>query len=271
MKSKTVSVCRRVRSPLFAILTLLLGKNLLAQNCTSANSPPMLDHGWSKGRTISVYIDSNYTPAQYNAIAVAFNNWNSANGTNGNNSQITYVFTSSQGSADFTVISTTPTAHPEFRAETRMPIDSLDHTIRADTKIAPTETDPAVLTEIMAHEIGHPQGLDDCYSCSTSDSLMSHGALPGNNLVGRPTSPTPCDNKNVQTNYPNCIPPPFSCNSYDANTCTCADLSGGGDGDPGVYNKQDPGSCSPWYLVTWVSYNSGATWNFYSALYLGCW
>jgi hypothetical protein len=268
MKSKTVSVCRRVRSPLFAIVVLLLGKNLLAQPCSPANTPPMFDHGWSKGRSVSVYIDSSFTPDQYNAIAGTFNNWTAANASS-NNSQVTYTFTSNQAGADFTVFHTPPTANPGVRGETVVSTDWFDHTIHAETRLNTTETDPAVLAEVMVHEIGHPEGLGDCLTCDTSASVMGRGAPLGNHLVGRPTSPTPCDNASVQSNYPNCIPPVFSCDSYDANTCTCAGLGVGN--DAGVYNKQEIGSCTDWYLVTWVSYNSGATWNFYSAVYLGCW
>src|SRR5436305_8166888 len=101
----------------------------------------------------------------------------------------------------------------------------------------------------MAHEIGHPAGFGDCGACPPGSSVMTSTCCYSNS----PTGPTACDNsKLMQSNYPACNPPVFSCDGYDPNTCSCNALttpgSGGGEGDQ-TYNLNAP--CLDWYLVTY--------------------
>jgi hypothetical protein len=58
---------------------------------------------------------------------------------------------------------------------------------------------PEVLTNVIAHEIGHSLGLLDCYGCSrksTAMGLMKSGEEP-NGIEG----PTTCDKLSVLTAY----------------------------------------------------------------------
>jgi hypothetical protein len=64
---------------------------------------------------------------------------------------------------------------------------------------------------VIAHEIGHPAGFGECDTCAPSDSVMAPGPPEGqyNVTVGRPTSPTPCDNQKLKEgNYPTPTPTP---------------------------------------------------------------
>lgn len=96
-------------------------------------------------------------------------------------------------------------------------------------------TNKDAILEVMSHEIGHPAGLDDCSTCTPTDSVMAPGPPLGqyNTVVGRVTSPTDCDKHNLQaSDYPPCNPPVniSDCAVWDPNTCTCGQyVAGTGD------------------------------------------
>jgi hypothetical protein len=199
-------------------------------------------------------------------------NWSAVSGSDGNNSGVTYTITNTPGAANYTVTYGTP-ANTGVRGETAVYSDAQSHTIGAATTIDPQVTNPDSLLELMAHEIGHPAGLGECVSCAVGDSVMANGPPPGqyNAVVGRPAAPTRCDNSRLQqSDYPYCHPPVSGtfCDTYDPNTCTCSESSGDPAGGTGTENQT--GSCTPYYLVTYISFDGGNTWSFEYASYLGC-
>lgn len=180
-----------------------------------------------------MYIDPAITGNRRDVAEQSFLNWNGANGANGNNSGVTYEFITSPpapGTYSFTVSLGTPSGG--VRARTDTSANSQLQTLSASTVIDSRVTDPFAFFEGMAHEIGHPAGFGECDSCAPGDSVMAPGPPEGeyNAVVGRPTSPTPCDNQKLQqTNYP---PPPggggcsfgfciLGC--INPNTCLCAE------------------------------------------------
>jgi len=58
---------------------------------------------------------------------------------------------------------------------------------------------PEVLTNVLAHEIGHTLGLLDCYQCSNGSTAMGlmKGADDSNGIEG----PTACDKQAVRSAY----------------------------------------------------------------------
>ena len=97
------------------------------------------------------------------------------------------------------------------RAKTDTSANSQLQSLKATTVIDSRVTDPLAFFEVMAHEIGHPAGFGECDSCAPGDSVMAPGPPEGeyNTVVGRPTSPTPCDNQKLKEgDYPNPIPSP---------------------------------------------------------------
>jgi hypothetical protein len=122
---------------------------------------------------------------------------------------VTYEFIDSPpnpGTYSFTVSLGTPANG--VRAKTVTLANSQVQTLAASTVVDSRVTDPFAFFEVMAHEIGHPSGFGECGSCAPGDSVMAPGPPEGqyNAVVGRPTSPTTCDNQKLKgTNYP---PPP---------------------------------------------------------------
>ncbi|HYT49964.1 MAG TPA: hypothetical protein VEL78_06200, partial [Pyrinomonadaceae bacterium] len=151
------------------------------------------------------------------------------------------------------------------------------HTVGASTVIDSRVTSKDVVTEVISHEIGHPAGFDDCTSCSPTDSVMALGATDYNQLLGRPTTPTDCDNHNLQgSDYPYCNPPAntSNCQVWDPNTCTCSQYvgSGGGGGGGGSGDQMViEGGCTDYWWYWYRSDDGGATWYATGEVdYAGC-
>jgi hypothetical protein len=216
-----------------------------AQTCTDQNTPPITKAGWPQGATVQVYIDPAITGNLLDVTQQAFLNWNAANGASGNNSGVKYEFITSPpnpGTFSFTV--TLGTVADGGRAKTDTAANSQLQTLKATTVIDSRVTDPLAFFEVMAHEIGHPAGFGECNTCAAGDSVMAPGPPGGeyNTVVGRPTSPTACDNQKLKEgDYPNpipsptpepvagtCPPPPLKCRTDQRNcwqedypSCVC--------------------------------------------------
>jgi hypothetical protein len=180
-----------------------------------------------------VYIDPAITGNFLDVTQQSFLNWNAANnGANGNNSGVTFEFIDSPpnpGTFGFTV--SLGTIANGDRGFTNSSVNSQNQTLTASTVIDSRVTNPSAFFEVMAHEIGHPAGFGHCDSCAPGDSVMALGPPGYNDVIGRPTSPTPCDNQKLkQDNYP---PTP---------TPTPTPPPGGGEsGDPCTANSQCTG------------------------------
>lgn len=258
-----------------------------AQNCTAQNSPAVAEAGFPRGTAVQVYIPTNppntngFSQAQINALSTAFNNWQNASGAN--NSGVTFTFVNTMppaGTYQWLVGHEPPVQNPRARAETQTSLtDAAGNAQQAVTLIDPHVTSTDALLDLMAHEIGHPMGLDDCLTCSPSDSVMGAGIKQRsdywNGTSGRPTSPTACDTQRLQQgNYPYCSPPVNTNNCiWDINTCMCSVASGGG----GVYPEPSGGGyggCgygrTMYYWVYYISYDGGETWQFDYAEEAGC-
>ena len=118
----------------------LSSHHIEAQTCTSQHSPQILNGGWLKATNVQVYIDPAIIGDRRDAVVQAFNNWNAASGSDGNNSRVSYTIVTSPppaGSNAFTIVSTPPVVYPGVRAETSTFSDQYGHTTHAETKLDP--------------------------------------------------------------------------------------------------------------------------------------
>lgn len=226
----TLPISLRYSVCLVLWLISLSSLSIKAQTCTSQNTPPVTKAGWPQGATVQVYIDPAITGNLLDVTQQAFINWNAASGAAGNNSGVHYEFITSPpnpGTFAFTV--TLGTVSGGGRATTDTAVNSQLQTLKATTTIDSRVTDPLAFFEVIAHEIGHPAGFGECNTCAPSDSVMGPGPPAGqyNTVVGRPTSPTPCDNQKLkQADYPSApsptpTPTPDNTggNGFCTNTC----------------------------------------------------
>ena len=158
-----------------------------------------------------MWIDPAITGLRRSSVESAFNNWTANSGANG--SGVTYHFVGGTEPPDgqgYKVKNQTPPSGD--RAETfTYPDGTVSPTTGAVTDLSPSMTNPAAVLEAMSHEIGHPAGFGHCNVCDPSESVMATkvGYDDDNDVIGRATSPTPCDNQQLYLhNHPDCLPAP---------------------------------------------------------------
>lgn len=174
--------------------------NVMAQQaplaqCPSGHVAPVNKKGWPQGLTVSVYIDPAIIGFRRSSVVAAFNNWTQSRGQNGSNNIYSFVSQPPPAGTGFTVLNQ---QHSSGQRETTgtFPDDNTGYTMSATTYLSPTITNPAAVLEAMSHGIGHPAGFGDCDDCAPSESVMATRDRYNNDndVIGRVTSPTPCDN-----------------------------------------------------------------------------
>lgn len=190
---------------------------------------------WAKGQRVTVLINTNdfANNLEQTAVKEAFTNWQNASGPNGNNSGVSF---------DFVLVTEAPGVLPEnshyvmrgsfaggastsigwhsvgtenVTQHATTAIGSAYRTTTIDTPAGRAIYDDIV--SIIAHEIGHPFGLDDAYE-HAGQTVMGTTDCPAPCVKG----PTECDNNATKQNgYPTPMPTPT--------------LDGGG-GGPGCYS-----------------------------------
>ncbi len=170
------------------LLTVLIMTSKLESNLVEAQEPcyPPLSlartngASWPRGTNVTVFIDPDGFSALENvAIRDAFINWQNSNRSRGNNSNVTFTFVSGAPA---------PGELNTFDVH-RGAANGLGHTniaFTGDLTTAGNRTTSAItiipsgvnfaygpdLTSVMAHEIGHTVGLDDCYPDCNGRSVM---------------------------------------------------------------------------------------------------
>ena len=174
--------------------------------CQNATKAPLNFPGWPQGTTVDVYIDP--TLPQAAAVRTAFNNWSAKNVANGTGVTYNFVNNPLPEHTGYTVLNQHPTEDVREHTDT---FPSTGTTVWAVTKLSPSMTNPDAVLEAMSHAIGHPAGFGDCEDCAPSDSVMATQVKydHDNDVIGRATSPTPCDNEQLFLfNHPGCVPNP---------------------------------------------------------------
>ena len=199
IKPILVGVCAIVVS----VISLAARPVLIVEDCIT---PPPYDQGntsskWAPGANVTVVFDqnSNFTDAEIRAMTSAALTWNSANGSNGNNSGVNFVGFS-RGPAPDANTTTTPVLYV-----TRGPVSNgigqttpnANNTTYPYTSVATTTIKEGInwsypsdwdhspdLESLMAHEIGHTFGLGDCYPDCNWKSVMG---ASGGGVIGVPT------------------------------------------------------------------------------------
>ncbi len=178
---------------------------------------------WPKGQGVVVLINGNdFNAVEQAAIREAFTNWQNANGATGNGSGVTFTFdlvteapapsqtnchyvqraTTTTGGGVSSISATTTSTGEVITTRAETSIGSAYHTTTTDTEYGRTIYDDIV--SIMAHEIGHPFGLDDAYE-HAGQTVMGTTNCPAECVKG----PTTCDNDATkQHGYPTPTPAP---------------------------------------------------------------
>lgn len=252
--------------PALLILLLLLavvwrtGEHINAQtSCPDIPRQPGTNgKAWPRGAVVNVSINSNdFTAAQQAAIQAAFTNWQNANTSSGNNSAVTFTFSTSTSPPSDTSTNVHYVRREHTQTGSASALSAGEFVMqRVATGIDTTMTNVDAIRNAMTHEIGHGFGLGDCLDCAQGSSVMStyrtdcfcpsfpcDQNAPYNGMrFGCPSlqGPTPCDNTAVNQygNYPTPTPTPTpppddcyathpqgwcegACYGVDQNTCRC--------------------------------------------------
>jgi hypothetical protein len=185
-------------------------QDLPLSGCQSGHIPLTNKPGWPQGTTVDVYIDPAITGQRLTSVQTAFNTWTGNSGANGSGVTYHYVSTPPPEGHGYRVLNQMPPSGD--RAETfTYPDGTVTPTAGAVTYLSPGMTTPAAVLEAMSHEIGHPAGFGHCNDCEPSESIMATKVqyTNDNDVIGRATSPTPCDNQQLYLlNHPECRPAP---------------------------------------------------------------
>lgn len=174
--------------------------------CQSGHKAPLNYPGWPQGTTVDVYIDPSIPG--YSKVKTAFNNWTANSAANGTGVTYNFVNNPLPEHTGYTVLNQHPSEDVREHTDT---FPSTGTTLWAVTQLSPSMTNPAAVLEAMSHAIGHPAGFGDCGDCAPSDSVMATQIMyfHDNDVIGRATSPTPCDNQQLYLlNHPDCRPAP---------------------------------------------------------------
>lgn len=255
----------KIKNPLKFCLVFVMFASLFqfsyifafGQSCSALSTPSVDKRGWKKGEPVSVYINPYFTGEARQAIVNAFNIWNTANQLNNSGVVFTFPTTPPGAGAKFFVNPGTDLRDPErpkdrIRAKTDTYTDpTTGFNTSAVAYLEKLMTDPGAIFETTVHEIGHPAGLGHCTNsgCTSQTSIMTPVVKRSldptanfNEIYGRVTSPTACDNKVLELLYPfPCSDPaaefacPFNGGLWDTETCVCNlhDHTGGGGGTGG--------------------------------------
>lgn len=198
---------------------------------------------WPQGATVTVNIDPRFSQGQRDGIKQAFANWEGTGSSN--QSGVTFQFTSDSSPASGANTCQVnyqdpPSNLPNASGRGGVALTSGSNALTSATiYLSPSVTLQQAVTEVVAHEVGHTFGLDDCDECSLLDSVMGPAPVGTNpNRTGRTASPTNCDNQAVHevgqyvAPSPTATPTPTPCHG-SGETCVqnsdcCGSLTCGG-------------------------------------------
>lgn len=220
MKNRDLtSPCTATAAFCLCLLTLALStspvQTYVRAEEPSCRTPPIREStngaSWPRGSQVRVTINPTYFPVgspQFEAIKLAFTNWQNGNGVDGSNSGVTFTFTSgvvnTVGTKNQIYVTKGDTDTGAYNRTSFSGVTTLNADIIIDTTVTRADTK----TGMVAHEIGETFGLGDCPNCPSGSSVMGPPTCIGscsdfnNRVLGtsRPglQGPTPCDNSKLK-------------------------------------------------------------------------
>lgn len=176
-----------------------------AQCVVGRTAPPTGFWTWPPDTRVNVYLRvPDFSQADVAAVKLALGSWDANASENGSN--VRFIF---QGLTRVTRNSRreiTIVRSPVFNEKQRHRALLEAHSIHGDRFIDyalilvdPSVQDLDLLTNVIAHEIGHSLGLLDCPQCSSLSTAM--GLLKSGNESNGITGPTSCDTRGVTSLY----------------------------------------------------------------------
>ena len=243
-----------IAAGLLLMLSSLAAPARADDGCVSC---PTLKEGLGLRRDLfmEVRIDPRFTFEQRQAIINAFHAWEDASSfTNG----IHYYFpsdppTSQPQEGTWNVILGGTLGDDEY-GRTNLYATAANSYLRADVSL------PLALGQLMAHEIGHGMGLDDCKLCCAHTTTMRTPPRTASwNDTSGSATPSSCDVSVSATLYNT---------KTDLHTTPATGTGGAGGGGGGPVQEDNAPTCTDWYIYTWHLMNG--TWVVVDSEWIGC-
>ncbi|HYJ46970.1 MAG TPA: hypothetical protein VEV81_10185 [Pyrinomonadaceae bacterium] len=156
---------------------------------------------WERATVVHVYyLKGSFSQAERDALGRAVRSWDSA--LSGTEARVRFVIGGERESlaeenASLTVLRGIPRGKDRV-GQIRLYTLS-NGVVYAAVTVSPAVTDPAALTSLMAHELGHSLGLADCYGCERGTTAMA--AFRSDNKGNDVYEPSECDKYVVAAGY----------------------------------------------------------------------
>jgi hypothetical protein len=214
------------------LATLVMGiavACILAPSSFACTPPPVegIVKSWAPLQRVLVTFDSNLNLIFGGApppVTTAVNNWNASTVLMCNAPVLVF----SVGSGKTMSIAYAPLAPDPITGQAKRGETFLFFTSRINSAVSTINSliplsFPIVLEQIIAHEIGHTMGLNDCMGCTVGSSVMVSGVVGLTGSQGT-SGPTQCDLVQVAVNAPDypCRPTAPGCEldcPYPPGTC----------------------------------------------------
>jgi hypothetical protein len=165
---------------------------------------------WPQNSTVNVNIDPTFTEQQKTAIVSAITSWNAARTLNDCNVSLgSPTFSSTPLGSSFSSYNLQVSNKPISSAGNCSYGGTSTYRAYAEISLNPANifNFPGYFQHVMAHELGHSFGLDNCQWC---DACLTVMAEPTTCNPTAPGGPTTCDNDSVNT-YGGCGPIALGC------------------------------------------------------------
>ena len=168
-------------------------------------SPPIGFWTWPAGTEVNIYLrEPDFSASDLSAVRLAVENWDATATENGSNVRFTFhgltrEMRNAQG--EITIIRKAVFDRKQrhlarLEAHSRYQDGLIDYAL---ILVDPSVQNSGLLTNVVAHEIGHSLGLMDCFTCDSRSTAMASlkTGLQSNRIEG----PTSCDTREVRAAY----------------------------------------------------------------------
>jgi len=168
-------------------------------------APPTGFWTWPANTRVSIYLrEPDFSEKDIAAVKLAVGNWDATAIETGANVHFIFVGLTREtrtGQNEMTIVRQS-IFNKKQRHRALLEAHSLQQDMFIDYALIlvdPSVRSSGLLTNVVAHEIGHSLGLLDCYECNSRSTAM--GLLKAGNESNGIEGPTPCDRHEVKAVY----------------------------------------------------------------------
>jgi hypothetical protein len=180
-------------------------ENVMGPCIVGRTAPPIGFWTWPANTRVNIYLrEPDFSESDVAAVRVAVENWDASATENG--SHVRFIFRgltrqTRDAHGDMTIIRKAVydkkrRQRAVLEAHSRQRDRFIDYAL---ILVDPSVRNTGMLTNVVAHELGHSVGLLDCYGCNSRSTAM--GLLKAGDESNGIEGPTFCDSREVMAAY----------------------------------------------------------------------